>query len=124
MSGSAKSGANMIRDFTSGSIPQQMLRFSLPFMFSNVLQIVYSLVDMAVVGQYVGKEGRAAVSIASEVCNFMTMSCMGGVHRRAGLYLPTHRRRAQEGAQPHHRHAVCDDRVLSAIYGLAFLRYS
>lgn len=77
MSGSAKSGANMICDFTSGSIPQQMLRFSLPFMFSNVLQIVYSLVDMAVVGQYVGKEGLAAVSIASEVCNFMTMSCMG-----------------------------------------------
>lgn len=79
LSGSAKSGANMICDFTSGSIPQQMLRFSLPFMFSNVLQIVYSLVDMAVVGQYVGKEGRAAVSIASEVCNFMTMFCMGGV---------------------------------------------
>jgi len=77
LSGSAKSVANMICDFTSSSIPQQMLRFSLPFMFSNVLQIVYSLIDMAVVGQYVGKEGRAAVSIASEVCNFMTMSCMG-----------------------------------------------
>ncbi len=65
------------RDFTTGSIYKQMLWFMLPFMASNALQVFYSTIDMAVVGEYVKTPGIAAVSPASQILNFVTMVCMG-----------------------------------------------
>ena len=38
------------RDFTQGNIPKQLLWFTLPFMASNALQVLYSTIDMAIVG--------------------------------------------------------------------------
>ena len=43
------------KDFTQGSIPKQLLLFALPFMASNALQVLYSTIDMIIVGEYVGK---------------------------------------------------------------------
>ncbi len=65
------------RDFTRGSIYKQMLWFMLPFMASNALQVFYSTIDMAVVGEYVKTPGIAAVSPASQILNFVTMVCLG-----------------------------------------------
>ncbi|MCD7708460.1 MAG: MATE family efflux transporter [Clostridiales bacterium] len=67
----------IIRDFTKGSIPRLLLFFMLPFMASNVLQVLYSAVDMIIVGQCVGTAGLSAVSLCSEVLNFCTMLCTG-----------------------------------------------
>ncbi len=67
----------LIYDYTSGSIPKQLGRFMLPFMGSNALQLVYSMVDMVIVGHYVGKEGLSAVSQGSMIIIFFTMFCLG-----------------------------------------------
>lgn len=67
----------IINDFTTGSIPKKMLLFSVPFMVSNLMQVLYSLVDMVVVGQFVGSFGLSAVSVASQIFMFMTMVCLG-----------------------------------------------
>ena len=67
----------LIVDFTEGNIIKQMLTFSLPFMLSNMMQVLYSFVDMAVVGKYVGPPGLSAVSIASQPMMFITMFCVG-----------------------------------------------
>lgn len=67
----------LAKDFTKGSIPKQMLWFSLPFMLSNALQVIYSTVDMVVVGEYVGTAGLSAVSVSSNIVNFVTMVCLG-----------------------------------------------
>ncbi|NLY76373.1 MAG: MATE family efflux transporter [Firmicutes bacterium] len=67
----------IINDFTSGNIPKQLLTFSIPFMMSNALQVLYSLVDMMVVGKFIGSRGLAAVSIASQLFIFMTMLGLG-----------------------------------------------
>ena len=67
----------IIRDFTKGSIPKAMLRFSVPFMLSNALQVFYAIVDMIVVGNIIGSSGLSAVSTASQVFTFMTMLCLG-----------------------------------------------
>ena len=67
----------LIYDYTSGSIPKQLGRFMLPFMGSNALQLVYSMVDMVIVGRYVGKEGLSAVSQGSMIIIFFTMFCLG-----------------------------------------------
>lgn len=73
----ASSQNRIIRDFTQGSLFKHLVLFSLPFMASNAMQILYSIVDMAVVGHYVGKSGLAAVSVSSQLFTFMTMVCLG-----------------------------------------------
>ncbi len=65
------------RDFTSGNIAIQLLLFALPFMASNALQVLYSTVDMIIVGRYVGESGLSAVSTSSLIVNFGAMICLG-----------------------------------------------
>lgn len=65
------------KDFRTGSIPKQLLLFTLPFMFSNALQVFYSTVDMVIVGKYVGTEGISAVGQSSMIVNFVTMVTLG-----------------------------------------------
>ena len=65
------------KDFTSGNIARQMLFFMLPFMASNALQVLYSTIDMVIVGHYVGTPGLSAVSQSSQILNFATMVCLG-----------------------------------------------
>ena len=71
------SSATLSRDFTHGNIPRQLIRFTLPFMASNAMQVLYSAIDMMIVGNCVGKEGLAAVSQSSQILNFVTMLCLG-----------------------------------------------
>lgn len=65
------------KDFTTGNIPRQLLWFTLPFMASNALQVLYSTIDMIIVGKYVGTPGLSAVSQSSQILNFVTMVCLG-----------------------------------------------
>lgn len=67
----------ILKDYTKGNLPKQILLFSLPFMFSNALQVLFSIVDMIVVGKVTGPSGLSAVSTASHVVTFMTMLCLG-----------------------------------------------
>ncbi|MBQ3088742.1 MAG: MATE family efflux transporter [Clostridia bacterium] len=67
----------LTKNFTSGSIPKQLFWFTLPFMASNALQVLYSTIDMIIVGNYVGKEGLSAVSQSSMIINFAVMVCLG-----------------------------------------------
>ncbi|MBE6698394.1 MAG: MATE family efflux transporter [Ruminococcaceae bacterium] len=65
------------KDFTQGNIARQLLLFSLPFMASNAMQVLYSTIDMIIVGEFVGTPGLSAVSQASQIVNFATMVCLG-----------------------------------------------
>ena len=68
---------SIAKDFTRGSIPKQLFWFTLPFMASNALQVLYSTIDMIVVGQYVGTAGLSAVSQSSLIVNLAVMICFG-----------------------------------------------
>ncbi len=65
------------KDFTQGNIARQMFFFALPFMASNALQVLYSTIDMIIVGEFVGTPGLSAVSQSSQILNFATMVCLG-----------------------------------------------
>ena len=67
----------MIRDLTKGPVVAQLLRFALPLFVSNALQAVYNLVDMVVVGNYIGKAGMSAVSIGGDLLHLLTFVAMG-----------------------------------------------
>ena len=60
-----------------GNIARQLFFFALPFMASNALQVLYSTIDMIIVGEYVGTAGLSAVSQSSQIVNFATMVCLG-----------------------------------------------
>ena len=67
----------LTKNFTSGSIPKQLFWFAIPFMASNALQVLYSTIDMVIVGNYVGTAGLSAVSQSSQIINCCTMLCLG-----------------------------------------------
>ena len=46
-------------------------------MASNAMQVLYSTIDMIIVGEYVGTPGLSAVSQSSQILNFATMVCLG-----------------------------------------------
>ena len=74
MSDSRKS---MIKDYTEGPVTRQLLAFAWPFMLSNLLQTAYNLVDMVVVGQFVGAAGLSAVGIGAELVHLATFIALG-----------------------------------------------
>lgn len=56
-------------DLTTCNITGGLIRFSLPFLASSILQTLYSTVDTIIVGQFVGSAGLAAVNNVSYICN-------------------------------------------------------
>jgi putative MATE family efflux protein len=52
-------------DLTVGSVPAALLRFSLPLLLGNVLQLAYGMADRFWAGRFLGKEALGAVSLAS-----------------------------------------------------------
>ncbi|MBQ3593022.1 MAG: polysaccharide biosynthesis C-terminal domain-containing protein, partial [Clostridia bacterium] len=66
-----------ITDFTQGSVSKHLFKFAMPLFLSSLLQVVYNMVDMIVVGQAMGKVGLSAVSVGGDVSNFLTFLAMG-----------------------------------------------
>ena len=64
-------------DLIRGKLWQAMLRFSLPLIASNLLQAVYNIVDMIIVGRFAGSAGLSAVSIGGQVTMVALCIVMG-----------------------------------------------
>ena len=67
----------MIRDLTRGPVVSQLFHFTFPLFVSNALQAIYNLVDMIVVGNYIGAAGMSAVSIGGDILHLLTFVAMG-----------------------------------------------
>ena len=65
----------LINNLTEGPLSKQIILFSLPLILGNLLHTLYNLVDMAVVGQFVGSVGLSAVATSGQVT--MLMYCLG-----------------------------------------------
>lgn len=68
---------SLARDFTKDSVFRLLIIFSIPIMLANSLQIVYNIVDMAVVGNFLGTNGVSAVSAGSDMLMFFTTFSIG-----------------------------------------------
>lgn len=64
-------------DLTHGDLKKQILLLSMPLAFSGILQQLFNATDVAVVGQFVGKEAMAAVGANSPVINILITLFMG-----------------------------------------------
>ena len=67
----------LIQDFTQGELFKPMLKFSIPFMLSNALHVLYSMTDMLIVGKFTGSAGISAVMSGGFLVMFLTMTGMG-----------------------------------------------
>ena len=73
----SKQNSTMVTDLTNGSVTKLLLKFAFPLFVSNALQAVYNIVDMIIVGQYIGGEGMSAVSIGGDVLHLLSFVAMG-----------------------------------------------
>lgn len=64
-------------DFTGGRLAPQLVRFSLPLILSNVLQALFNMSDVAVVGRFAGPIALGAVGSTSTLVFLFTGFLMG-----------------------------------------------
>lgn len=68
---------SIAQDLTRGNVLQQLLKFSAPIVAANILQVVYTIVDMLVIGRCVGTAGISAVSSSGDILMLFTNFSMG-----------------------------------------------
>lgn len=68
---------SMVTDLTGGNVTKLLLKFAFPLFVSNALQAVYNIVDMMVVGRFIGGTGMSAVSIGGDILHLLTFVAMG-----------------------------------------------
>lgn len=69
--------STQIKDFTKGPIAKELIIFSLPLFLSNLLQIVYNMVDMIIIGNHLGKTALSAVAVGGDVSQLLTFFAIG-----------------------------------------------
>ena len=50
------------KDLTEGSVAKQLIIFAAPFIISNLIQSLYSVADMVIVGNFAGLNAMAGRS--------------------------------------------------------------
>ncbi|MFR2956090.1 MAG: MATE family efflux transporter [Lachnospiraceae bacterium] len=67
----------MERNLTRGSVFENVVIFSLPYLLSYFLQTLYGMADLFIVGQFEGVSSTTAVSIGSQVMHMLTVMIVG-----------------------------------------------
>ena len=65
------------QDMTHGPLAKQILLFSLPLICSNLLQVLFNLADLAVVGQFVGSQALGSVGSTTTLVTMFTGFLIG-----------------------------------------------
>ena len=106
--------ASHIKSMTEGKPGKLILTFALPLMAGNVFQQLYTVVDTAVVGKFLGVGALAALG-ASDWLNWMMLGIIQGFTQGFAILM------AQEfGAENFHRlrKIICSSGILSAVFAL------
>lgn len=64
-------------NLSKGNVFKQLVFFSLPFLISNLIQTLYSVADMVIVGQFAGTLSMSGVNIGSQVTFLITNMVLG-----------------------------------------------
>ena len=67
----------MEKNLTSGSVFKNILIFSLPYLLSYLLQTLYGMADLYIIGQFGSVADSSAVSIGSQVMHMLTVMIVG-----------------------------------------------
>ena len=78
-----------MEDLTSGSLVRKILLFSLPLVMSNLLQVLFNMADIAVVGQFAGSGALGSVGSTTQLVGMFTgflIGVSGGINILVALY--------------------------------------
>lgn len=67
----------MTNDMTQGKLFPILIRFTIPLVLGNLLQLTYNAVDSIIVGRYVGKEALAAVGTSNPLMTLIILFVQG-----------------------------------------------
>ncbi len=90
---------NSLHDLTQGSLKSQILRFSLPLMLTNILQVLFNMSDIAVVGRFAGSAALGSVGSTTTLVALFTGVLIGvgsGVNVITAQYVGAKSRRDVE----------------------------
>lgn len=65
------------KNLTEGNVIKLLIRFALPFMLSNLIQSLYNVADMLIVGYYSGTAAISGVNIGGQVIFILTNLIIG-----------------------------------------------
>lgn len=65
------------QDLTTGPLAKQILFFSIPLMFSNILQVLFNMADVAVVGRFAGAMALGSVGSTTILVTMFTGFLIG-----------------------------------------------
>ena len=77
------------QDLTTGSIWGKMLLFSIPLMLTNLLQVLFNMADIAVIGQFAGSLSLGAVGSTTTLVTLFTgilIGMAGGINVLVARY--------------------------------------
>ena len=69
--------AKIGNDFTEGKISSLLISFMAPFLLANLLTDLYNMVDMVIIGQFVGSAGIVAVTLGGKLLSMCTNVSIG-----------------------------------------------
>lgn len=78
-----------LRDLTQGSLAKKILWFSLPLIVSNLLQVLFNMTDIAVVGQFAGAAALGSVGSTTTLVMMFTgflIGMSGGINVLVALH--------------------------------------
>ena len=78
-----------MQDLTSGSLSKKILLFSMPLMLSNLLQVLFNMADIAVVGRFAGANALGAVGSTTTLVAMFTgflIGLSGGINVLVALH--------------------------------------
>ena len=72
-----RNSARYEMNMTEGPLFMKIVRFSIPLIFTSLLQLLYNAADIVVVGRFAGSTALAAVSCTGSLINLITNVFMG-----------------------------------------------
>ncbi|MBQ6591214.1 MAG: hypothetical protein IJH93_06705 [Lachnospiraceae bacterium] len=67
----------MTHDMTKGSVLSLLVKFTLPLVVGNILQLTYNAVDSIILGRFVGPLQLAAVGTSNPLMTLIIMFMQG-----------------------------------------------
>lgn len=107
------------KDLTHGSLWKNIFIFSIPLMLSNILQVLFNMSDIAVVGRFAGPLALGSVGSTAILVTMFTgflIGLSGGINVLTALYLGAGKKHALS-------HTVHSALIVSICSGLALLLF-
>lgn len=104
-------------DLCTGPLGKQILIFSIPLMLSNLLQVLFNMADIAVIGRFAGSASLGAVGSTTTLVTLFTtflIGLAGGINVLAALHIGS-------GNQKELRETIHTAALVSLICGIIIL---